>query len=403
MKPKKLLLPIDAISVLAARFRRFHAAWLLNPATEAWPMRLSLGVLTEKQLAAETVFVRRWIDAWETWQVSAQVCWQDRQWQRLGVQRIPTALVISNVQTMADLVGEGARWQRAAQRRIRLSEPVRELAGLATQQRIFDALANYSETDFECLIALLHWLRLHPNSGLRLRQLPIEGMHSKWIEQRWGVVTDLVLASAHARGDWPDSGRDLSLLMGLTPAPQRMRVRLLCPALRAQVGGLDDVEAPIAALAKLAIKPERVLIIENLETGLALPDMAGCVAIMRLGYAVSWISELPWLSNVPAVYWGDLDSHGFAILNRARLALPQIISILMDSATLQRFAHLCVAEPDPHPAKSFEGLTDAENASLQSLAQRRLEQERLPWAYALPMVVRALDLAHFAGGLCPKI
>ena len=176
-----------------------------------------------------------------------------------------------------------------------------------------------------------------------------------------------------------------------------MRLRLLCPTLRAQVGGLDDIEAPITALAQLPIQPERALIVENLETGLALPDIAGCVAIMRLGYAASWISELPWLSDVAAVYWGDLDSHGFAILHRARVALPQIVSTLMDSATLQRFAHLCVAEPEPHPAKSFEHLNLAENATLQSLAQRRLEQERLPWAYVLPIVLRALGLTRSAG------
>lgn len=390
---KKLLLPIDAISVLATRYRRAHAAWLFNAqASQPWPIRLSLGAPTEKQLAAETAFIRRWIDAWETWQVSEQVHWQDRQWLRLGVQRIPTTLVISNAQALANLVADGARWQRAELRRIKLLKHACELPGLSAQQRIFDALADYSERDFDCLVALLQWLEQHPNSGLRLRQLPIEGMHSKWIEQRLGVVTDLVLARVHANALVPDSDCDLLGLMGLTPAPPRMRVRLLCPKLRAQVSGLDDIEAPITALAQLGIKPERALIVENLETGLALPDMPGCVVIMRLGYAVSWISELPWLSDVASVYWGDLDSHGFAILNQARGVMPQIVSTLMDSTTLERFAHLCVAEPGPHPAQSFERLNEAENTTLRSLVQRRLEQERLPWAYVLPVVLCALGL-----------
>ena len=67
-------------------------------------------------------------------------------------------------------------------------------------------------------------------------------------------------------------------------------------------------------LRELTIAPKRAIIVENLETGLALPDIPATVAFMRLGNAVSLLSELPWLHDCTALYWGDIDTHGFVIL-----------------------------------------------------------------------------------------
>ena len=37
------------------------------------------------------------------------------------------------------------------------------------------------------------------------------------------------------------------------------------------------------------------------------------------------------------IYWGDIDTHGLVIFDRARAALPSVSSMLMDEETL--FAH----------------------------------------------------------------
>jgi hypothetical protein len=63
-------------------------------------------------------------------------------------------------------------------------------------------------------------------------------------------------------------------------------MRVLCPRLRTRVGGLCDIEAPIAELAALQLAPTISLVVENLNTGVALPDIDGTVAFMRLGLAV---------------------------------------------------------------------------------------------------------------------
>ena len=70
------------------------------------------------------------------------------------------------------------------------------------------------------------------------------------------------------------------------------------------------------------LTPKCILVVENLETGISLPDLESCVAFMKLGNGVSVLSRLPWAAGVRAVYWGDIDTHGFAILSHARGALP---------------------------------------------------------------------------------
>lgn len=46
------------------------------------------------------------------------------------------------------------------------------------------------------------------------------------------------------------------------------------------------------------------------------------------------VGRFPWLSGAEIVYWGDIDTHGFAILDRLRAWLPATRSVLMDRDTL---------------------------------------------------------------------
>ena len=111
--------------------------------------------------------------------------------------------------------------------------------------------------------------------------------------------------------------------------------RLLDESLRRRIGGLNDISAPWEQLAELDLPVSKVFIIENLQTGLAFDDLPGSAVIMQLGYGVDVLGRLLWVAKASCVYWGDLDMHGFAILNRARSYLPELKSVLMDEATLR--------------------------------------------------------------------
>jgi hypothetical protein len=54
--------------------------------------------------------------------------------------------------------------------------------------------------DFQRLVATVSWLDAHPTSGLMLRQLPIEGVDTKWL----GKNKSLVLALLGAEDDLAD-------------------------------------------------------------------------------------------------------------------------------------------------------------------------------------------------------
>nr|WP_286196907.1 DUF2220 domain-containing protein [Thalassotalea sp. G20_0] len=90
------------------------------------------------------------------------------------------------------------------------------------------------------------------------------------------------------------------------------------------------------------------------------------------------------------IYWGGIDTHGFAILSRLRQYFPQVRSLLMDQATLQAHLALCTEEMD---SKRFTGeltgLAPDESPVFAALKDNtfgknlRLEQERIGYAWLL--------------------
>jgi hypothetical protein len=387
----KLLHPEDVRARCKRQFAREHLAWLGERAGWDETQTIALGAPTQNEAAADPEAVRAWAAAWSAWETSRQpgaVTWETRQWPRLGTQRLPALLVISSRDDIAMVAEQAGRWQRAAARHQLLTRVCVWLPGRPAPQRLFDALAEYSDVDFERLLSLMGWLSEHPASGLQLRQLPIAGLDTKWVEQRRGLIIDLMQCRP-LQPSVGQPGRDLHALLGLARQPTRMRLRLLGDDLRRQVGGLCDIEAPVGELAALPISPRLVFVVENLESGLALPAVAGAVALLKLGHAVSLLQLLPWLRASRVIVWGDIDTHGFAILDRVRAGLPHAESILMDLNTLLPHRDLWVEEPRPYDGSELERLREPERQVFDGLSQGswgmrvRLEQERLPWPLVL--------------------
>ena len=129
---------------------------------------------------------------------------------------------------------------------------------------------------------------------------------------------------------------------------------------------------------------------ENQNTGIALPDIAGAVVFMRLGLAVDQLNPIEWIRDASLqVYWGDLDTHGFAALARVRRRFPSMISVLMTEETLLSHRSMWVREEKPSKVESFESLSTAEREVYEGIRnnrwglQVRLEQERISWQIAM--------------------
>jgi hypothetical protein len=386
-----LKLPEDVRQTLVRRFQSKHREWLIGDTGESqWPLEVPLGLPTEQAALRQVDGVRAWVSAWQGWQGVGTLSWCDRRWKALGVQRLPEKLALRGPEDVAMWIGESARWERAQSRYRAL---IARWPVLAQQlPRYFDVLADYSDADYQRLTEMLDWIASHPYSNLYPRQLPVSGLDSKWLDGRKGLLTDLVAAIQE------DSSSDLDFYQrcGLKAPPLLVRMRVLDQSLRAHVGGVGDITAPVDDLAGISWPVSHVFIVENLQTGLAMSDMPGAVVFMRLGYNVDVLARLPWLARARCIYWGDLDTHGFAILHRARSYIPELQSVLMDEETLLRHKALWVDEAAQHSAAELTLLTKDERQLYRDLKQQRwgqnvrLEQERIDWNTAWNVLQRSL-------------
>lgn len=382
--------PEEAREQLKKRFASKHRDWLCALGEEdVWPLEIALGIPSEAEAARSIDVVGAWAQSWRDCGRPGRIVWAERHWRNLGRQTVPERLVLESAEEVAGWVGQSGRWQRASERHGQLIQRWPSIRQAISKH--FDVLADYSSEDFERLASMLAWLEAYPASGLYPRQLPVPGLDSKWLETRTRLLADLLCA---LRGDGA-AEQGFYDLCGLRSVPALLRLRILDLDLRQQVGGLADVSAPLSDFASLSIRPSRVFVVENLQTGLAFPNLPGAVLFMRLGYGVDMLARLPWLAGARLHYWGDCDTHGFAILNRARTYFPDFQSFLMDERTLQEHKALWVDEPEQHPAEDLPLLTPAERSTYKALKSGiwgpkvRLEQERIAWGYA-ESIIRAL-------------
>lgn len=94
------------------------------------------------------------------------------------------------------------------------------------------------------------------------------------------------------------------------------------------------------------------------------------------------LANAEWIRECEIYYWGDIDTHGFAILNQLRARFPDAHSLLMDRETLMAHQSLWTREPSPE-RRDLARLTSAEGALYDDLRDNRLgagvrlEQERI--------------------------
>lgn len=381
--------PEQVAALLRTTWRRQVGDWLGGGGQ--WPLSISLAAPGEQQAGAHWAAFEAWRAAWQAWRTPGEVSWAERRWPQFGRQTLPVALLLANADALADLLGESRRWQRACARFEAWTQ--RWPALITNLSRQYDLLADTDESEFTRLGDMLGWLQAHPQSNLFARQLPVSGLDSKWLETRTGLLGDLM----RSLGGLPRE-TDFWTASGLRREPDRFRLRVLDPDLRARVGGLGDIHAPLDDIAALSLPARRVFIVENKQTGLAFNDLPGSVVLMARGYAVERLHELPWLKAAASVYyWGDLDTHGLAILGRLRGYLPQVQSLLMDEATLLAHRTLWVTEPKPSPIDTIDHLSVAEQAIYSDLrsdrwgVRLRLEQERIGWDVAWARIRQTLQ------------
>jgi hypothetical protein len=229
------------------------------------------------------------------------------------------------------------------------------------------------------LLAVTGWVLTRDTAGLYLRQVDIPGVDTKFIGRHRGVLTellDLVLPPERVNA----TGDGFEERYGFLRKPAHVRFRCSVP-----VAGFTELSVRADELTAPPLGTRRAFIIENEITYLAFPVPAQAIVIYGSGYAAGQSGLLAWLAGVDLVYWGDIDTHGLAILSRVRHRFPHARSILMDEATLLAHRPQWGTEPDPTSA-ALADLTAAEQSLYHSLRngtfgeRLRLEQELVSFA-----------------------
>lgn len=425
----------EARATAAKRLRTRAGEWagrLVAEGTVTDGFSLGLKPPTEAQALADRAAAQEWVRSWRDADgvCGCAVDWEQRAWPRIGAQTVPVRVRAADPWVLADFAGgqDGAAWRTLAARAVAVRERFtagdRGLGdGLAMVVRKHRAaITALDDAAFGQVLGAAEWLAEHRLERMRPRQLPLRGVDSKWFARHRTLVSDLYAVLT--------GGRSLDIL----DPEDRVRIRILgahCvgeterPGVRhsgergsgasgsiggrdgsaspdgsAILAGLTDLAAPVEQIAALPLRPRIVIVSENLESMLALPPWDGVVAVHGSGYAVSVIEHIDWLRDAPVLYWGDLDSHGFAILHRLRTHLPEVTSVLMDEETLVAHRDLWVTEEKPRRG-DFDTLTGQEKRALARVRDEgdvRLEQERIPWDVALAALRDAVSRFDGAEG-----
>ena len=402
-----LVLPHEAGARVAAKIARDWAAAVCTEIDGGEPFRVAVrlrpGVSTGGAVARLGFGV--WHDWVEDWRdvAAARLPGVDVVLRRVVVERVPDdvpvelramgldAAVAVVRQTGATLPVADLDRARTVARRLRA-------AGAVLTPGTLKAVCKLSDTDVGVLVDAAMWLTDHPDlGGWTSRQLPMPGMHSKWLEQHGRVLREV-------------TGRDLRA--ELRPRLAVVHLTYADPGYLATGGRRHDAWTT-GDVHDLAYEPSTVLVVENRDSRLWFPDVDGTIVVEGGGKAAaSLLSDVSWVRHARnVVYWGDIDADGFAILAHFRRALAApssagvqgraVSSILMDGPAVQRYASLGVStdkegRPIPPSSAHFPDLSPAETAAYHAVATagpaelRRIEQERIPEGDALPALLTVL-------------
>lgn len=228
---------------------------------------------------------------------------------------------------------------------------------------------------YASLFLAFDWLVKHPNSGLYIREIPIE-VHTKFIEENEKIIASLYMGIKNFETMLPFED-----IFGLKKKEPLIRFR--CKDDR------NEMALPVSSFISLDTDEDlsnigKVYIVENEIVYLTFPLHKNSMCIFGSGFRVSILSSSPWLKNKKLYYFGDLDEHGFEMLGMFRSFFSHTKSFLMDKQTyLNHFQYVVSGNVAP---KSYESYLTAEEKEMLEMLRsnpkkNRLEQERISVRY----------------------
>lgn len=367
----------------------------------AFPLRLPLRAPDSRALSDDFAAVRAWsralLDAAAApGRPGYRVELRDVHHRIIGSNRLPAEIWLDTPDAAFALIGRCAEGQhfRAALTLVREREPA--LASWFARRPLRALALAEKPENWPRLLDVVAWLRAHPRPGCYLRQVDLPGVDTKFIEQHQGVLAELFDLALPPHAADVETGRPAAFARryGFRDKPERVRMRFLDPVSSPLPMAVDhDITLTAMDFARLNPGLDRVFITENEINFLAFPRYPRSLVVLGGGYGFSALAEADWLRACEVHYWGDIDTHGFAILSQLRSSLSRARSLLMDREVLLAHGSQWVSEPSPTHA-ALPHLTATEAALLTELREDRLghrvrlEQERVGFEYVISALKR---------------
>ena len=229
---------------------------------------------------------------------------------------------------------------------------------------------------------LLPQLKQGLGNGCYLRALPVTGVDTKFIETHKLLIEALL--DAKYGGSLSRAGGLLNWLGCKSKPKGWLIVRPLCEQTRKFLGGLPILKVTGDVLMEYKPSAKNILVVENVQSGLALPPMKDTIAVVGGGKNVAWM-DAKWLEPKHVGYWGDIDTWGFSFLSDARSKVPGLTALMMDRATL--LTHEDRMDVESKPVVALPQFLKEDEISLfkdlnaGKFKSNRLEQERISSDY----------------------
>lgn len=346
-----------------------------------FPLRLRLRVPTASDVAERFDDVRVWIGelrSTDHYRIESQVI----RHRVHGSNAVPTEAWVDTIEQATNRIGKDCELEcfRTLVDVTRTRHP--QLLPWLTRNAL-RALASLDT--WNLLLDVVDWFRANPKSGIYIRQIDLPGVHSKFIETHRGVLAELLDLSVPADSiDASANGvSQFARRYGLRDKPLQVRFRMLDHTCALFPNVLErDITLDAPSFARLNPKVSTVFVTENEINFLALPDVPTSLVIFGKGFGFGMLAGAKWLAQCRILYWGDIDTHGFAILDQLRSHWPHAESLMMDRETLMAFSPLWGVDAQP-TLRDLPRLTRVENELFNDLRNNkignnlRLEQERI--------------------------
>ena len=317
-----------------------------------------------------------------------QLVWKEINHRQLGRNSIPQKVVFSDISSLAGFLGKKTELQAFEAGLVMLKGSFPELVSWAL---LYPLELIKNAADIERLISIAGWMLQHPHPSIYLRQLSLPGVDTKFIEKHKKLLScwfDILLDGTQIDQRFSGASK-FELRYGFLPKPGMIRFRLPGPDLK--IDGFSDLTVRADEFAAISLSVKQVFIIENDITALAFPPVKDSLVIFGRGYNFDHLIQVSWLNEKELWYWGDIDTHGFAILNQFRTCFPKVRSFLMDSKTLMAHRDHWGLEKTPAaadlPKLSREEAHLYDELRFNKIRDKlRLEQEFIDFSWAVDVI-----------------